>query len=71
MLKLTGLLADKPFTVQTYEQYLNLSRQAQGIDTERKDEKRKLENGTDDDDATFTDVQIVPKKSKLFDEADW
>ena len=69
-LKLTGLLADKPFTVQTYEQYLNLGKQAQGVDTERNDEKRKLENGTGDD-ATSTDVQNAPKKSKLFEEAEW
>ena len=70
-LKLTGLLADKPFTVQTYEQYLNLGKQTRGgIDTERNDEKRKLENGTSDD-ATSTDVQNASKKSKLFEEADW
>lgn len=69
-LKLTSLLADKPFTVQTYEQYLNLSKQTQGIDIGRKDEKRNLEN-TNGDDATSTVIQSAPKKSKLFDEADW
>lgn len=76
-LKLTGLLADKPFTIQTYEQYSNLSKLAQDVGTERKEDKRKLENGTDDDDeeedddATSTAVQNAPKKSKLFDEGDW
>ena len=68
MLKLTGLLADKPFTVQTYRQYLNLNEQTQDIDTKS---KRKLENGTDVD-ANSTDIQNVPpKKSKLFEEAEW
>ena len=69
-LKLTGLLADKPFTIQTYGQYSNLSTQAQGIIAERSEEKRKLENGSADDDATAA-VQNAPKKSKLFDEAEW
>ena len=68
MLKLTGLLADKPFTVQTYGQYLNLNEQTQDTDTKS---KRKLENGTNVN-ANSTDIQNVPpKKSKLFDEAEW
>lgn len=67
--KLAGVLADKPFTIQTYEQYLNLSTQVQAIDTEH-NEKRKLENGSAEDEAS-TVVQNAPKKSKLFDEAEW
>lgn len=68
--KLAGVLADKPFTIQTYEQYLNLSTQVQAIDTEGHNEKRKLENGSAEDEAS-TVVQNAPKKSKLFDEAEW
>lgn len=70
-LKLTSLLAEKPFSVQTYEQYLNLGKHTQGVDAERKDEKRKLENSISNDDATPTVTENAPKKSKLFDEGDW
>jgi len=73
-LKLSGLLADKPFMVQTYEQFQNLKREVQGVDTARSEEKRKLEVSNKENGNTVSveeKLESVPKKTKLFDEGDW
>jgi len=72
-LKLSGLLADKPFMVHTYEQFQSLKREVRCVDSTRSEEKRKLEESSENGNASNGEEKLesVPKKTKLFDEGDW